>query len=62
MERLSIKQIRVGLDMTQKEMADFLNISELTYSRKEKGINEFYFSEIDKICKLANLSIDKVKV
>ena len=36
MELLTIKQIRVGLNMTQKEMAKYLGISTVSYQRKRK--------------------------
>lgn len=42
MDKLTIKQIRVGLDMTQKEMGDYLNISEVAYRNKEKGYAHFF--------------------
>lgn len=61
MEQLTIKQIRVGMNMTQKSMANFLNISAVTYGKKEKGITKFTFDEVRKICNKANVSIDLVK-
>lgn len=61
MEQLTIKQIRVGMNMTQKSMANFLNISTVTYRKKEKGITKFTFDEVRKICNKANVSIDLVK-
>jgi DNA-binding XRE family transcriptional regulator len=61
MEQLTIKQIRVGMNMTQKSMANFLNISAVTYRKKEKGITKFTFDEVRKICNKANVSIDLVK-
>lgn len=45
---LTIKQIRVGLNMTQKEMADYIGISTVSYQRKESGIKNFYFWEVKK--------------
>lgn len=45
---LTIKQIRVGLNMTQKEMAKYLGISTVSYQRKESGIKNFYFWEVKK--------------
>ena len=59
---LTIKQIRVGLDMTQKEMADYIGISTVSYQRKESGIKSFYCWEVKKICSKANVSLDIVKI
>lgn len=61
MEKLTIKQIRIGLDMTQKELADYLGISVASYIQKETGIRRFYFDEVLKICNKANISIELVK-
>lgn len=61
MEQLSIKQIRVGMNMTQKSMAKFLGITEVTYRKKEKGITKFTFDEVRKICNKAQVSIACVK-
>lgn len=62
MEKLTIKQIRVGLGLTQKEMARELGLSLPTYRYKESGIRKFYIDEVIKICDLANVNIDKVKI
>ncbi|MDY3034882.1 MAG: helix-turn-helix transcriptional regulator [Absicoccus sp.] len=61
MDKFTIKQIRVGLNMTQKEMGDFLHISEVAYRNKEKGYTPFLFTEVIKICELAKLDVSKVK-
>ncbi len=61
MEKFTIKQIRVGLNMTQKEMGDFLGISEVAYRKKEKGYTPFLFTEVIKICELAKVDVSKVK-
>lgn len=59
---LTIKQIRVGLNMTQKEMANYIGISIVSYQRKESGTKNFYFWEVKKICSKANVSLDIVKI
>lgn len=48
--------------MTQKEMADYIGISTVSYQRKESGIKNFYFWEVKKICNKANVSLDIVKI
>ena len=62
MENMTIKQIRVGLNMTQKQMAKYLGISTVSYTNKEIGKRRFYFDEVKRICELAKISIDVVKI
>lgn len=60
MEKFTIKQIRIGLNMTQEEIATFLGISTISYQFKESGKRRFYFDEIKKICDKARVSLDAV--
>ena len=62
MELLTIKQIRVGLGWTQKQMAKYLGTSTVSYQRKESGTKNFYFWEVKKICTEASVSLDLVKI
>ena len=62
MEKMTIKQIRVGLNMTQKQMAKYLGISTVSYTNKEIGKRRFYFDEVKRICELSKISIDVVKI
>ena len=62
MEKMTIKQIRVGLNMTQKQMAKYLGISPVSYTNKEIGKRRFYFDEVKRICELAEISIDVEKI
>lgn len=62
MEKMTIKQIRVGLNMTQKQMAKYLGISPVSYTNKEIGKRRFYFDEVKRICELAKISTDVVKI
>lgn len=62
MELLTIKQIRVGLGWTQKQMAKYLGISTVSYQRKESGTKNFYFWEVKKICTEASVSLNLVKI
>lgn len=61
MTQMTIKQIRIGMDMTQEQVAELLEISTPSYQRKESGVGRFYFDEVRKICKAANVSLDLVK-
>lgn len=55
MERIKIRAIRANLNMTQESMAEYLGISVTAYALKEQGKREFLWSEIYKICKLADI-------
>lgn len=53
-----IKDLRQDRDLTQKDVANFLNVNQRTYSRYELGQHEM---TIETICKLAdyyNVSVD----
>ena len=47
-----LKGIRNENNLTQKDMAEFLNISQDTYGMKERGEREFYVSEVNDILDL----------
>ena len=55
MERIKIKAVRANMDMTQEDMAKHLGISITAYILKEQGKREFTWSEVYRICKLANI-------
>ena len=58
MQIIRIKEIREDKDLTQKDIAKILNITQQQYSKYELGIRLF---PIDKLCKLAdfyNVSLD----
>lgn len=57
-EKLIILRMRNNL--TQKELADLLNISEKQYGFKERGKSEFLMSEMFKISNYFDLSIENV--
>ena len=52
-----LKQIRRSQKISQEEMARSLNISLRAYQLKEKGENEFLFSEIVKIADKLGLEL-----
>ena len=53
-----LKQIRRSQKISQEEMARSLNISLRAYQLKEKGENEFLFSEIVKIADKLGLELN----
>lgn len=52
MANLKLKSLRVGKNLTQKDMALILKISVNAYNRKELGLRKFTLEEANKICSL----------
>lgn len=50
--------IRESLDMSQKELADKLNVSKSTYARWEKGERIIPLEHLVDLCNLAKISLD----
>lgn len=53
-----LKGARVEKGLTQREVAEKIGISTVSYTRKENGDYEFTQSEMKKICKILNKSLD----
>ena len=53
--KTTVKDIRIKLGLTQKEMGEHLGISRTSYSLKENGLRAFKAIEIITICKLAHV-------
>lgn len=53
---ITIKEIRIKLGMTQKEMSEELGITRTGYWYKETGRRSFKVNEIIKICKMAGVN------
>lgn len=53
-----IRYIREILDLTQREMADKLNVSKSTYGRWETGEKIIPLKHLVKLCNLANITLD----
>ena len=53
-----LKDIREDNNLTQKNVAEFLNMKQQQYSRYENGTNEIPFEYIIKLAKFYNISID----
>ena len=58
MDNLKLKELRKNNKFSQEEMARTLNISLRAYQLKEKGENEFLFSEIVKIADKLGLELN----
>lgn len=58
--QLKLRAKRVEHGMNQKAMAEKLNITTNSYSRKERGVCEFTYTEIITILKLFNCKFEDV--
>ncbi|MBQ7118227.1 MAG: helix-turn-helix transcriptional regulator [Clostridia bacterium] len=55
-----IAWVRDCRSITQKEMAEKLNIKQQQYARYEKGINVMPITYLEPICKILNVSSDYI--
>lgn len=55
-----IQFIRESKNITQKEIANFLEIKQQQYARYEKGINVMPVVYLPKICTFLNISADYI--
>lgn len=55
-----LQWIRDCKNITQKEMAEILNIKQQQYARYEKGINVMPITYLPKICRYLNVSADYI--
>ena len=53
-----LKERRLQLNMTQRQVAAALGIAQPIYQRFEKGIYECSYSQLAAICKLYDISAD----
>ena len=53
-----IKDLRDDLDLTQKEIAEILNVSQTTYSRYESGTLDIPSSSLIALAKFYKTSVD----
>ncbi|AEH46742.1 helix-turn-helix domain-containing protein [Parageobacillus thermoglucosidasius] len=54
---LSPKALRVNSGLTQKEVAEYLNLSLTQYKRRENGKTRWYADELYRLAKLYNVDI-----
>ncbi len=55
-----LKEIREDKDITQKEVAKILNISQVVYSRYETGIRLIPIDKLIKLAKFYKVSVDYI--
>lgn len=51
-----LKQLRKAKNMSQEEMADFLNISQSAYARMERGASTSWASHFTRICEVFKIA------
>lgn len=54
----NIRNLREDNDYKQKEVAEYLNVSQNTYSQYETGVIELTASTLIKLAKFYNVSVD----
>ena len=55
-----LKECRIQLNMTQREVAQNLGIAQPVYQRFEKGIFECNYNQLYALCKLFDVSADYI--
>ena len=55
---MKIKELRLAQGKTQKEVADFLNVSQVTYGRYELSLTEPTIDSVVKLANYFNVSLD----
>lgn len=55
-----IRQLREDRDLTQEQVATILNCSQTAYSKYEKGLRELSISNLVKLAKFYNVSMDYI--
>ena len=53
-----LRDLREDHDMTQQEVADYLNTSQTMYARYERGANELPIRHLIRLSELYNVSVD----
>ena len=54
-----MKEIRTYFDNTQKQLADYLNVSRSTYAGWENGIDSIPLLKLNEFCNYYKISLDK---
>lgn len=60
MDKFTVLQARKLSNISQKEMAKKMHLSERAYVNKEKGKTRFYVNEAVIFCKIVGLDIENV--
>ena len=60
MEKYTVKQARMLLGISIREMAKKLGMSQNTYMNKENGLSRFYYDEALKFSSIVNIPADNI--
>lgn len=60
--RMTVKQARVGVDMTQEEMAKALGVSTSTYASWEKKPLQFKVDKLQKFTEVTGVDVPYLKI
>jgi len=60
MEKYTVRQARVLANITIKEMAKKMGLSQTAYFKKEKGLSRFYYDEAVKFSSFVNIPMDNI--
>ena len=58
--RERIRALREDHDLTQQQVADYLNTSQTMYARYERGANELPIRHLIALCRLYKVSADYI--
>lgn len=56
----NLRELRLGKNLTQKQLADLLKVDQRTISAWEKGVCEPSFSMLVKLCDIFDESFDNI--
>lgn len=59
-DAVRIKDLREDADITQKELADYLNVKQNTYSQYENGQRQISLDALIKLAQYFNTSVDYI--
>lgn len=62
MPRISLKSARVNANLTQKELAEILGVTQITVNNWENGRSEPTLSQLRKISELSGIPMDFIYV
>lgn len=60
MKEYTVRQARVLANISSKEMAKMLGLSQNAYLKKEKGLSRFYYDEALKFSSFVNIPADNI--
>ena len=60
MGKYTVEQARRLANISIREMAKLLGVSQNTYYNKEKGLSRFYYDEAVKLSSIVNIPMDDI--